>query len=155
MRMAHGQSSSGFWGEQMALAVELLKGLLGHPVGLLKNLVGGPLVLALLALPVMKFYARPVPLWRLGLTAFGVFFPVVLILFAIYAYWIVSLGVTMRLYETATMVMFCLAGLLITWSLKRQGFSRGFPGIGARTMAGVIILMTILLVVVSVAGIPL
>jgi hypothetical protein len=138
----------------MSVAVDLLRGLANHPVGLFKNLVGFPAVLSVLALPVMKYYARPLPLWRLGLIAFGVFFPVIIISFAIYAYWIVASGAGMTIFEVVTFALIILAGFSITWCLKRQGFSKGFPGIGARTILSVMFFGAVLLIVTSVARIP-
>lgn len=139
----------------MSVAAELLKGLANHPVGLLKNLVGFPAVLSILALPVMKYYARPVPLRRLGMIAFGVFFPLIVILFVVYAYWVVALGSGMKIFEVVAFALTILAGLSISWLLKRQGFSKGFPGIGARTILSVMLFSVVFLIVTSAVGISL
>jgi hypothetical protein len=138
----------------MSVAGDLLRGLAHHPAALLKNLVGFPAIVSILALPVMKYYARPVPLWRLWLIAFGVFFPIIVILFGVYAYWAVALHAGMTISEVTTFVLMILAGFSISWCLKGLGYSKGFPGIGARTILSLLFFAAAWLIVTSVAGIP-
>lgn len=108
---------------------------------------------ALLTLPVMKFYARPVPLLRLYLISCWIFFRVALLILLMYIVWIWGLGQTVsRLPPLVTFAVVCLGGAQITRDLKKQGYSKPFPGIGARAIFGIVVLSWLLVGVAWLAG---
>jgi hypothetical protein len=122
-------------------------------VQLLLGLVGLPLVWSLMTLPVMKYYARPISIWRLGLIGFWAFFRVVLAMVAIYVVWMGILRQPLHsLPSIVSGVVICFAGTLITWSLKRRGFVKSFPGIGARAIVSLLLLTWLFFGVAWIAG---
>lgn len=122
-------------------------------VQLFLGLIALPLFWALLTLPVLKFYARSIPVARLSVIAFWAFFRVMLAMFAIYIAWIWGLGKTANsLPQLVSAIVICFAGTLISWSLKKDGYSKPFPGIGARAIVSLLILMWLLVGIAWLSG---
>jgi hypothetical protein len=102
---------------------------------------------ALVALPVMKFYARTLPLSQLFFIGCWSIFLVSLILgaaeiavvlvFPSSIATLISLASVPWIGAFVALITLCPTAILISRSLKRKGFALPFPGIGARAVAAI------------------
>ena len=101
----------------------------------------------LTAIPVLKFQARDIPAYRLGLIALVTFACVIAVIGALSAASVLSLHTPLASPPILVVLAGFLAGgwLMSRW-LKREGIEKPFPGIGARVM------MTAFLVTVAAYG---
>ena len=101
----------------------------------------------LTAIPVLKFQARNITAYRLGLIALVSFACVIAVIGALSAASVLSLHTPLASPPILVVLAGFLAGgwLMSRW-LKREGIEKPFPGIGARVM------MTAFLVTVAAYG---
>jgi hypothetical protein len=95
---------------------------------------------SLLALPVLKFYARSLSWGKLVLVGLESFGPTTIALIVLYGVWIVGFHEPASSTPgLAIFAVFCGAGWLISKKLERLGFKKRFPGIGARALLSIFV----------------
>jgi hypothetical protein len=98
------------------------------------------LIFTVLAFPTMKFYARPIPAVTLFGIAFWIFLRVGLLMGGVFIVAIFA-GHTDPITKSATTLLgLVVGGWLISTELAKRGYSKPFPGIGTRTVLGMIVL---------------
>ena len=107
----------------------------------------------LLALPVMKYYARAIPLPQLALISLWAFGRMMVVFIVAELIWLLGFqGTAKSIPPLLVFAIICIAGWLITRSLKARGIERSFPGIGARAILGILIFMWLIFGAVWLAG---
>lgn len=104
-------------------------------------------VYTLLALPVMKYYARDISLPRLAGIASGAFSTLALVLLVVYGGAMRGGGPASEASGILVLAAFAVPAFMISHYLKRLGIAKPFPGIGARTVFAVFVLQSILALV--------
>lgn len=108
------------------------------------------LLWTLTAIPVLKFQARDIPAFRLGLIALVTFACVVAVIGGLSTVSVLSLHTPLSSPPILVVLTgFLIGGWMMSRWLKREGIETPFPGIGARVM------LTAFLVTVAAYGVVL
>src|SRR5580704_7689879 len=98
------------------------------------------LALAIFAFPTMKFYARSIPAVTLFGVAYWIFLRVSMLMIGLL---VVARFAAVKNQTTSfaiTILGLVVGGWLISTELAKRGYSKPFPGIGTRTVLGVVVL---------------
>jgi len=98
------------------------------------------LVFAIFAFPTMKFYARPIPAVTLFGVAYWIFLRVSLLMVGLYLVAIFAADKNPTTSFAITLLSLVVGGWLISTELAKRGYSKPFPGIGTRTVLGMVVL---------------
>jgi len=100
---------------------------------------------SIISAPIAKFYARSISIYRHWLIAFWAFIRGISALALI---WVFGTMVVQQPNDVLSWIVFlaalCGIGWLISLDLKRRGVGRGFPGIGARAITGVVLCLCVI-----------
>jgi len=106
------------------------------------------------AVPVMRHYAREIPLLTHAGIALGSFVTMALVMVVIYRVAMSDGSPAASAPSVLIFAAFFLPGIMITQFLKRRGVSKPFPGIGARVMIVIFAVQTILSAIFVIAMLP-
>lgn len=95
---------------------------------------------AILAFPTMKFYARPIPAVTLFGVAFWIFLRVSLLIGGLFVVAILAAGRNPTIKFAILLLGLVVGGRLVSTELAKRGYSKPFPGIGTRTVLGMLVL---------------
>jgi hypothetical protein len=98
------------------------------------------LAFAIFAFPTMKFYARPIPAVTLFGIAYWIFLRVALLLVGLYVVALFAADKSPTTKFAISLFSLVVGGWLVSTELAKRGYTKPFPGIGTRTVVGMVAL---------------